>query len=113
MDIKSTIGLNKAEERRFLSKEDLKASKQRSGDLTGLRVVITGSGNCVSSNKICFPVPQQSEQSPGWGIHAPLWLWLFAHMIKQIVELPKSRRALGARCGAQKCAASLTGGVLQ
>lgn len=60
---------------------------------------MTGGGNCVFSNSIYFPVPQQSQHCSGWGMHALLWLRLFAHTTKQLVELPKKRRALGAHCG--------------
>lgn len=60
---------------------------------------MTGGGNCVFSDSIYFPVPQQSQHCPGWGMHVLLWLWLFAHTTKQLVELHKQWRALGAHCG--------------
>lgn len=58
--------MEKTEELRFLSMEDLRASKQRSGDLIGRSAAVTGGQGCFFSNCICFPVSQQSQHGPGW-----------------------------------------------
>lgn len=65
-DTKSSTDLEKTEELRFLSMEKLRVSK--SGDLIGCSVAVTGSRDCVLSNCIFFPVPQQSQHRPGWGM---------------------------------------------
>lgn len=94
-DTKSSTDLEKTEELRFLSMENLRVSK--SGDLIGCSVAVTGSRGCVLSNCVFFPVPQQSQHRPGWGMCVSA-----THTPNQLVELPREQRALGARCGCRE-----------